>query len=362
METFFELDVQDVIRETNDAVTLVLQADKNIASQFQFQPGQYVTLRIPIEGKVYRRAYSLSTSPLDKQLSITVKEIQGGSVSPYLCNHITKGTKLEALPPMGDFTYHAATEKGKSYYMFAGGSGITPIFSNLKTILQTEPQSLVHVLFGNKNEESIIFRDELAKLAEQYPKQLHIQYALEEVEKKNWFSSLLVEEDAKVAIEIQEGRADASMTNLFLDRHRPQHRQVEYFICGPSQMMENIEKVLLNRGINPENIRLERFTDENQQIIAKDAKIVSTLTAHLKGETITVSMREGETILAALIEKGMDPPYSCRTGSCATCIGKCTSGRVKMNANATLEDEDVAKGLVLTCQAVPLTEAVEIYY
>lgn len=362
METFFSLEVQALIRETNDAVSLVLQPERSIAEHFKYTPGQYLTLRVQLEGKTLRRAYSLSTSPLDDHLQITIKQVQGGQVSSYLCNAIKKGDTLEVLPPMGDFTYHSADEKGKSYYMFAGGSGITPIFSNLKTILHKEPQSLVHVLFGNQNKESIIFSKELAALALQYPQQLVIEYALEKVEKKKWLASLWAAAKTSESIQVQEGRADALMTHLFLDRHRPKHRQSEYFVCGPAQMMDCIETVLLNRGVNPANIRLERFTTEKAHIIQKEAKIVATLTAHLKGETIIVPMREGETILGALIEKGIDPPYACRTGSCATCIGKCTSGKVKMNANSTLEGDEVAKGLVLTCQAVPLTEQVEIYY
>jgi ring-1,2-phenylacetyl-CoA epoxidase subunit PaaE len=174
MEDFFPLTVQEVIRETPDAVTLSFSPVED--TKFRFQAGQYLTLRVNIDGKTFRRAYSLSASPLDKRLNITVKQVQGGKVSPYLCNQIAAGASLEILPPMGDFTFQPATEKGKSYFMFAGGSGITPIFSILKTILQTEPQSNVYLFFGNKNKQSIIFREELAALEAKYPNQFFVDW------------------------------------------------------------------------------------------------------------------------------------------------------------------------------------------
>lgn len=358
METFFPLTVQEVIHETPDAVTLAFLPEEN--THFAYQAGQYLTLRLHIAGKTFRRAYSLSTSPLDKKLHITVKKVAGGAVSTYLCQAVEKGAKMEALPPMGDFTFQKATEKGKSYFMFAGGSGITPIFSNLKTILQTEPQSNVYLLYGNKNKESIIFNKELTQLLAQYPQRFVLKYVLEEGEKKTWFSSFFSQKNENEAM--YEGRADARITHLFLDKYRPQHRKVEYFVCGPTEMMNGIESLLLARGIAAENLRIERFSPVENKTIAADAPIVATLTAHLNGEKVVVAMREGQTVLEALLQAGQDPPYSCRTGSCATCIGKCTSGKVKMKVNATLEDGEIAEGLVLTCQSVPLTEAVEIWY
>lgn len=356
MENFFPLTVQHVIRETPDAVTLAFLPEEN--ATFHFHAGQYLTLRLNIEGKTFRRAYSLSTSPLDKRLSITIKKVAGGKVSTYLCNHVQKGQTLAALPPMGEFTFHQANEKGKSYYMFAGGSGITPIFSNLKTILQTEAQSNVYLLFGNKNKEAIIFKKELDALVEKYPHNFFVKYVLEEVEKTSWLQGFF----ASKAKNVLEGLADTRNACLFLNEFRPQHRNVEYFICGPTQMMNGIESLLLERGVNSQNIRLERFNTDENIAIATDAPIVATLTAYLKGEKVVVSMREGQTVLDALLQAEIDPPYACRTGSCATCIGKCTSGKVKMKINSTLEAKEIAEGLVLTCQAIPLSDAIEIQY
>jgi len=357
MEDFFPLIVQEVIRETPDAVTLSFSPTEN--TKFHFRAGQYLTLRLNIEGKTFRRAYSLSTSPLDKKLNITVKQVQGGKVSPYLCNQITKGTSIDVLPPMGDFTYQPATEKGKSYYMFAGGSGITPIFSNLKTILQTEPQSNVYLFFGNKNKEAVIFREELAALEAKYPQRFFMEYVLEEVEQKSFFQGLFA---AKKEKEVWQGLADKRMTTFFLNKYRPQHRSVEYFICGPTPMMDSTETLLLERGVSADKIRLERFSLEEAKKITEDTPIVATLTAHLRGEKFVVQMREGQTVLEALLQENIDPPYSCRTGSCATCIGKCSSGEVKMKANSILEEKEIKEGLILTCQSLPLTEEVEIRY
>jgi ring-1,2-phenylacetyl-CoA epoxidase subunit PaaE len=355
MENFFPLVLQEVIPETADAVTLAFLPAPN----FAFQAGQYITFRLNIDGKTFRRAYSLSASPLDEKLCITVKQVQGGKVSPYLCNKIAAGASLEVLPPMGDFTFQPATEKGKSYFMFAGGSGITPIFSILKTILQTEPQSNVYLFFGNKNKKSIIFGEELAALEAKYPQRFFREYVLEEVEKIGFLQSIFA---AKKEKEVWQGMADKRMTMLFLNKYRPQHRSVEYFICGPTPMMNGTEALLLERGVSPENIRLERFSTEESKTVTEDASIVATLTAHLRGEKFVVPMREGQTVLEALLQENLDPPYSCRTGSCATCIGKCNSGKVKMKANSILEEKEIKEGLVLTCQSLPLTEEVEIRY
>lgn len=357
-ETFLPLTVSEVIQETPDAVTLKFMPEGNIL--VPFEAGQYLTLRVQIEGKIFRRAYSLSTSPLDKKLSITVKQVPGGKVSTYLCKQVVKGAKMETLPPMGDFTFTKASEKGKSYFMFAGGSGITPIYANLKTILQTEPQSNVYLLFANKNATSIIFKKELESLLAQYPQRFWVEYVLEEMEKKTWLSSFFSPKNSQ---NIVQGIADKRITNLFLDKFRPQHRDAAYFICGPTPMMDGIEELLLSKGINPQSICLERFTiQENTVFVAADAPVVATLHAHLRGEKIAVQMREGQTVLDALLKEGFDPPYSCRTGSCATCIGKCTSGKLKMKANAILEESEIEAGLVLTCQAIPLTDVVEISY
>lgn len=357
-ETFLPLTVSEVIQETPDAVTLTFMPEGNVF--VPFEAGQYLTLRVQIEGKTFRRAYSLSTSPLDKKLSITVKQVPNGMVSTYLCKQVTKGTQMETLPPMGDFTFTKASEKGKSYFMFAGGSGITPIYANLKTILQTEPQSNVYLLFANKNATSIIFKKELESLLAQYSQRFWVEYVLEEMEKQPWLSSFFAPQNNQNVV---QGIADKRMTNLFLDKFRPQHRDAEYFICGPTPMMDGIAALLLSKGINSQHIRLERFSvQENTVVEVVDAPIVATLHADLRGEKVSVQMREGQTVLDALLKEGFDPPYSCRTGSCASCIGKCTSGRVKMKVNTILEENEIASGLILTCQAIPLTDVVEISY
>lgn len=360
METFVTIPVQAVVKNTQDAITIVMHPDESQKKQLQYHAGQYLTLKLEIEGQTVRRAYSLSSSPLEDSMSITVKKVKNGLVSNYLFHHAQKGMSLNVMPPMGDFTFHKADAKGKSYFMFAGGSGITPIYSNLKTILNTEPQSKVFLCYANFAMDSIIFYQEIRALQKQFSDRLVVKYVLENHADAPTF--FFQNKPKPTDDDVWKGRVAPEIIHDFLAVFRPQHRNTEYFICGPTPMMQVVNEVLSLRGVPKERIKIEKFNTENTEEVSADAPITAHLTVHLHNEIHTVPMRENQTVIDALIAAKLDAPYACRTGSCATCIGKCTKGEVKMRANSTLDAIDIQEGYVLTCQTVALTDEIEIQY
>ncbi|MEL6535828.1 MAG: 2Fe-2S iron-sulfur cluster-binding protein [Bacteroidota bacterium] len=337
-------------RETPEAVSISFEIPEDLNEQFQYREGQYLTLRTYRQGEEVRRSYSFSSSPLEAEPKITVKEVHQGKMSTFLNQELKPGDTLEVMPPAGRFHCDILPQEAKSYFLFGGGSGITPLISIAKTVLQTQPGSAVFLLYGNKRVESVIFHAELEELAQQYPSRFTLQHVWEQVPQP-------------APPEVTQGITDPFTIHSFLNRHRPQHLLKEYFVCGPTPMMQAVERILQEKYIPKKSIHLEYFgtgpeAGTSVEIPGKSAK----LTAMLKGEPVSVQVPEGKTVLDALLNEGYDVPFSCRSGSCSTCLGRCTSGKVEMRTNLTLEDDEVAEGLVLTCQAVPTTEKVEITY
>ncbi len=374
---FHDLKVKRIIRETADAVSLVFDVPKHLQETFQFIQGQYLTLRFELNGEKVRRAYSMSSSPVENEIKITVKRIVNGLVSSHISKNLRAGDTVAVMSPKGRFYTQIDAENKKSYYLFGGGSGITPLMSILKTVLAKEPLSKVFLLYGNRDEMSIIFRKELSDLQKKYKDRLFVEHILSDpivVEKKTMFGfnkKQIISWKGKVGV------PNAQNTLRFLNRHRPHHKKQEYFVCGPTPMMDAVEQVLLNKDIDKKIIHLERFSaapaptkknNENgkpESLIEIDLNGVradAVLVAHLGDETIETTIPLGKSILDTLIDLGHEPPFSCKTGACATCLGKCTSGNVKMNECLTLEDDEIEEGLILTCQSRPLTDRIEITY
>ncbi|MFD3659546.1 2Fe-2S iron-sulfur cluster-binding protein [Streptomyces sp. NPDC058659] len=336
------LRVVQVIAETADAHSLVLQAPPESTDRFAYRPGQFLTLKLPgADGKPAARCYSLASSPhTGEPLKVTVKRVAGGHGSNWVCDHLAAGDELEVLPPAGTFTPDSLDH---DLLLVAGGSGITPVLSIAKSAL-AGGQGRVVLLYANRDETSVIFRDELRELATHHPDRLLVLH---------WLESLQG---------LPRAERLAAALAPYADR--------EAFVCGPEPLMDAVEQALRAVGTPGHRIHRERFFSLGGHVFDIPAQTVgdstgdsvSTAEVELDGETRTLAWPRSTPLLDALLAAGMDAPYSCREGACSACTCRVVAGDVKMLRNDVLDDEDIAEGYVLACQALPLTDRVAITY
>ncbi len=367
---FYPLKIKQVIRETADAVTLEFDIPVELQDLFVYQQGQYITLRLQLNGQELRRSYSMSSSPLEKKLAVTVKKVPDGRVSTYLHDDIKAGDTLEVAAPDGRFYNTLHPEKRRTYYLFGAGSGITPLMSILKTILEGEPMSSVFLLYGSRNEESIIFREELDRLTERYDGQLLVEHVLSQPKKEGGSGGLFgMFKRATTNWNGKTGRIAPQAANVFLDDNmaRGPEDDCQYYVCGPGNMADDVKEALVNRGVPVKLIHTEHFVNANH--IPGDIADLGPagdggkrIIVHLKGERIELPMPEGATILDVLVKEKFDPPYSCTAGACSTCMAKVISGKVKMDVCYALDEDEVKDGYILTCQSKMDSQVVELTY
>lgn len=364
MSKFHSLSIKQVVQETADAVTLVFDIPAELADAFRYKQGQYLTLRFQLAGKEERRSYSMCSSPLEQGLAVTVKKVKGGKVSTHIHDRVKAGDVVDVMPPEGRFFTELSDENKKNYYLVGAGSGITPLMSILKTILETEPMSFVFLLYGNRSEEEIIFKNELDRLAKRYEGQLHVDYVLSQPkrEKPKGLGGLFSK--GKPTWEGKTGRIDGSLTSKFIQENPPRQKQSEYFLCGPGSMIESVEKALLAAGVDKKNIHHEFFTAPDSAKAGTPVAGVAgaKLIATLDGKKVETTVPAGKHILFALLDAKADAPYSCTSGACATCMAKVLKGEVKMDACYALDESEVKSGYILTCQAHPVTPEVEVTF
>lgn len=361
-QQLFDIRISDIRPETKHAKVVSFDIPPHLREQFRFEPGQYITLEAEVGGKKVRRSYSIC-SHRDEPLSIGVKKVDGGSMSTYLNDVAQPGQIVKVLPPMGKFTVDAQPFKQKHYVLFAGGSGITPMLAITKAILSEEPSSKVTLLYANRNEEHIMFREVFDGLAAKYVGRLDIHHTLD-TPLGTWGG--------------YAGRFSKERAVEMLDAHVPDAINVHYYICGPSPMMELIENLLMQRGVNIERIHKEFFTSHtntepgiagghnqstttNMQVSDTPLKNAS-LTFQLDGTEYQVDYRGEDSLLEAALDSGVDAPYACQIGACCTCRAKVTEGQVVMADRESLSDSEIEEGYVLTCQSKPLTERVVYSY
>lgn len=357
---FFDLKVSKIQIETTDCVSVSFEVPESLQKTFTYQAGQYLTLRFEIAGKDVRRAYSMSSSPLERDLTVSVKRVAKGLVSNHIASTLKVGDSVAVMAPQGRFTPTIDVTNRKHYYMIAAGSGITPMMSMIKTIMEAEPQSIVSLLYSNRNEESIIFKAQLDALQTRYVNQLYVDYILSQPKREKAGGLLGMFQKGTLNWQGKVGRINEAELEKWTTEHSPVHKNKVYYICGPDAMMHTAEAFLLSQNIDKKQIHIEHFTSVATEKSAnlQGAK-VSVL---LRGETITFSASEGKTILDSLIELKKDAPYSCTSGACSTCMAKVTKGTVKMDSCYALDDDEVAAGYILTCQAHPTSPEVEISY
>lgn len=354
MTTFHKLTITALNKPITSATTITFDIPKRLQETFNYYPGQHLNIKFHINGKEARRSYSLNSCPfLDEPLQVTVKTVKGGLVSNYVNDQLKVGDVLEVMPPQGKFYADIQEDAYKSYFLFAAGSGITPIFSILTSALQAAPYSHIYLLYGNTNQDTIIFEKELENLQAQFPNRLTVVHILSNPKVwttwKQWQG--------------RKGRIDTETIEWFIENNPPIAQTTEYYICGPGAMNISVQKCLLDLGIPKELIHIEQFggavsTATSTIQAAKEA----TLTITLAGEKQTLVDNKGQTILQTLKEAKVDAPYSCESGVCGTCIAKVTKGKAKMKACMALDEEEIAQGYVLTCQAVPTTKEINLVF
>ncbi len=358
---FQELRVTRVETPTDDARVIYLDTDGR--EEFRFHAGQYITLRLKLKGREERRAYSLCTSPDAPEIGFCVKRLRGGLVSNHLIDSLKAGSRIEVMAPDGRFLAKTDPDQRKTYYLIGAGSGITPLMSIARKVLADETGSAVHLLYGNRCEDTIIFRQELDELAGQYRGQFTVSHVLSQPARKKAGGLSGLFGKSKPTWEGRVGRIDAQELGRFMAEHEARTDSSAYYICGPGAMIDTVEKELLRRGVEAARIHTERFIVAP---VAAADRISGSANAHvqvtLDGTTHDIQVESGKTILETLVAKGLNPPYSCTSGACSTCIAKVTVGEVRMDVNHALDPDEVAQGYVLTCQSHPTTEMVELTY
>jgi ring-1,2-phenylacetyl-CoA epoxidase subunit PaaE len=352
MARFHTLKVKDIKRETPESVSVSFDIPPQQQPEFQFKQGQYITLKLKINGEELRRSYSLCSSPYgEKELRVAIKEVAGGKMSTHINRELKVGNSIEVMTPMGNFYTLLSGNQTKNYVLFAGGSGITPMMSILKSILYVEKQSKITLIYANKNEESTIFKSEIDAITSNNSN-LNVVYVFDQPASKlsDLQTGVITPEKAMALIE-NFGGVNAD----------------EYFICGPGPMMENVKNTLEKLKIKKEKIHIEYFTSVIEAVNKAETSTGGNVNAKIKVlqygiETEFNLETSSISILEAAIEAGVDAPFSCKGAVCCTCRAKVLEGKVKMNANFALTDAEVEEGFILTCQAHPITESVVIDY
>jgi ring-1,2-phenylacetyl-CoA epoxidase subunit PaaE len=355
MPRFLPLNVTDVRKDTRDAVVVTLAPRPEDAERFRFTQGQYLTFRRDFDGEELRRSYSICAGLDEGLLRVGIKRVEGGAFSTWANEDLAPGAVLDAMPPMGNFHAPLNPGEGRHYLGFAGGSGITPVLSILKTVLAREPRSRFTLVYANRQVSSIMFREDLEDLKNTYLGRLSVLHILEHEGQD---------------IDLFTGRVDeAKLSGIFAHWVDPASVDVA-FICGPEPMMLTIAAGLKAHGIPEDRIKFELFASgqpgrARQKATRRDADTgeACEATVTLDGTTRTFRMpKRGETLLDAALAQNLDAPYACKAGVCSTCRAKVLEGETEMAVNHALEDYEVRQGYVLTCQCYPLSDRLVVSY
>lgn len=354
---FYKIPVAKITRETANAVSIAFAVPPNLTETFRYKHGQYLTLRVTIDGKSFNRAYSLcSSAMMGEYHTIAVKSTEDGYVSGYLNQRLREGDTLELMPPMGNFTIDLSPSNERMIVLIGGGSGITPLLSILKATLASEPKSRILLLYGNRDEANIIFKSQINSLIQKSGGRLTVVHVLEQPTQ---------------AMPCLPGRLDAPAVTRLLQQHLGSTTQTaQYYLCGPSGMMAQAELALESMAIPKPNVHREYFTLPQTQTTEEaapaatpaDEPLEREVKIRLYGGKHTITVQPKETILAAAIRQHLDPPYACQIAACCTCRAKLVSGKVVMDSREALTDDEIKDGYILTCQSHPQTNDVVVDY
>ena len=334
---FHPLRVKAIVDETHDTRSFVLDVPDDLRDTFRYRAGQFCTFRVRIGDDELHRSYSMSSAPeLDDDLTVTVKRVAGGLVSNWLLDGVRAGDTLEATRPMGVFCLR---DHDHPVVAFCGGSGVTPVMAIAKSVLTTTERPM-KVLYANRDARSVIFEDALAKLQAQHPDRLSVRHHLDS----------------------DGGFLDAAAVAEFTGPDSG----ADHYICGPGPFMDLVETTLLAGGVDRERIMIERFTPagatSHTEVADASDDVPEAVTIVLRGKRTAIAYQPGDTVLETARRGGLQPPFSCEAGNCATCMAVLREGSATMHVNDALTDDEVADGWILTCQAVPRGAKVTVEY
>ena len=354
MSKFHPLKLAAVERETRDAIALTFDVPPALAPQFRFDAGQHLTVRAKIDGQDVRRSYSICSPVHEGKLRIAVKRSPGGVFSTWANDSLAAGASLDVTPPMGHFGVAPDPARARHYVGFAAGSGITPLVSIIATTLASEPTSEFTLFYGNRASGTVMFREALAALKDIYLARFNLVHVLSREAQD---------------IPLLHGRIDREKADALLAHWIDLDRADAVYLCGPDGMMHSVAEALAARGYPESKVRIERFAASIPKHEHKPGKppepghTECEVTVVLDGATRTFMLEKGkESILEAGLKAGIELPYSCKGGVCSTCRAKLVAGEADMDANFALEDYEVARGFVLTCQSYPASDKVTVDY
>ena len=346
MSTFYKLHIKEVKRETPSAISVAFTIPSELQTVYKFVAGQYINLKLTLDGQEIRRAYSICSSPNSGELRIAIKSVQNGHFSKFANENLKAGDIIEVGQPEGKFTFEPNAEKQKNYAGFVAGSGITPVISILKSVLESEPKSSFVLVYGNKSPEETIFHQELHDLQQKYVGRLFVHYVFSKSNASELF-----------------GRIDKSAVNFILNNKHKEKEFDKFYLCGPEEMINLVSSVLKEHNIAEKDIKFELFsTSTAENTNAGNESGHTKITILVDDEETTFEMSQKQTVLEAALKQGIDAPYSCQGGICSSCIAKITKGSAEMKKNSILTDNEVAEGLILTCQAHPTSAEIYIDY
>ena len=347
MSTFYKLAVKEIIRETPEAVSVLFQVPEELEANYRFVAGQYINLKLTLDGNEIRRAYSICATPESGELRITIKSIKNGYFSKFANEQLTIGKVLEVGTPEGKFTFEPDASRQKNYAAFVAGSGITPVMSILQTVLEKEPNSTFVLVYGNKSSNETIFYNQLHDLQLKYVGRFFVHYV---------FSQQKAEDQLF-------GRIEKSTVNFLLKNKHKEKEFDKFYLCGPEEMINAVSNVLKENNVKEKDIKFELFSassTENQ--VQKSLEGHTKITVLVDGDETSFEMSQKQSLLEAALKQGLDAPYSCQGGICSSCIARISKGTAEMKKNTILTDGEIAEGLILTCQAHPTSNEIFVDY
>lgn len=370
MSKFHSVKVKSIERQTKDAVAITLAIPEDLKKDFTYIPGQYITFRVTINGESYNRSYSLCSSPnLSEDPTVAVKEVKGGKVSTYFNQQLKTGDKLEVMPPLGNFKADVSKTDNQHYLLFGGGSGITPLFSIVKSVLHNAPDAKVSLFYANYNSDAVIFKKELQELHNKFSGRFTLIHVFDKPIKSGGFLGFgkkTVEE-----LDFVEGMMTSKMCIDLLKAHTDLNfKNAQFYMCGPGGLMDNVGGALEKLQIPADRTHREYFTEKSES--EKQAASVGQVDANFNGTSQVEIIYDGssysleinakETVLDAALDANVDPPFACMVGACTTCRAKVTEGSVKMKDSEALTAKEIEAGYILTCQAHPTSSVLKINY
>lgn len=332
------------------AKSVYFEVPERLKDIFRWRAGQHLSLRFKLNDVEVRRSYSISSSPLSGDpMRITVKRITGGLVSNHINDHIKSESNVDVMPPFGSFCLDADKNHRRTHYFFGAGSGITPLYSMLHSVISSEPHSVVHLLYGNKNEKKILFKEQLASLREINPQRISVSHVLS--------SPPLLSSDGYW----RKGKIDGAAIESFINEYPPYAQNTQYYICGPGGMNQAVESALKNLDVPGNRIHTENYGSAIE-IDNSITGMAATALVTLNGESHKVAIKENQTILEAVRQSGLTPPFSCESGVCGACRATCEEGSVHMRASMALEDAEIKQGAIVTCQSLAVSDKLKIRY